>query len=87
MHSQRSNNESQLIRSGVANKQKFFNLFKNFSIRSAVSVSRIAALVGSQCIRHQIDGVYAQIALRTHEDCIAVRFLRMHGDCAANHIR
>ena len=37
------------IRSGVANEQKFFNLFKNFSIRSAVSV-------GLLCIRPQIDG-------------------------------
>ena len=40
----RSCSESQRIRSGVANEQKFFNLFKKFLVCSAVSVESLCRI-------------------------------------------
>ena len=42
---------------------------KIFQFAAQSPWSRIAVSVGSQCIRHQIDGNCAANALRTHGDC------------------
>ena len=68
---------SQCICSGVAYKQKFFNRFKIFLIRSAVSVESYCSLRGF--------AVHSPSNWR-RLPC-EVRLWRMHGDCAANHIR
>ena len=42
---------------------------KIFQFAAQSPCSRIAVSVGSQCIRHQIDGDCPETALRTHGDC------------------
>ena len=81
-HSPYIRSESQRIGSGVANQQKFFNRFKNFAIRSAVSVESYCSLCG-----FAVHSPSNWRRLRCKPTETAVRLWRMHGDCAANHIR
>ena len=85
-HLQCIRNESQRICIGVANEQNFFNLFKTFSIRSAVSMESYCSLCGfavlSPSNRRRLLWNCAAIPRR-----LPIRLWRMHGDCAANYIR
>ena len=84
---------SQRIRIGVADQQNSFNRFKKFLIRSAVSVESHCSLrevvLQSPWVRSAFAIKFTETALRMHCEPTetAVRLWRMHGDCAANHVR
>ena len=72
-HSQRILSAFAVILSAFAvespTSKNFSTGSKNFQFAAQSPRSRTAVSVGSQCIRHQIDGDCAANALRTHGDC------------------
>ena len=52
--------------------KKFSTCSKIFQFAAQSSWSRTAVVVGSQYIRHQIDGDCTETALRTHGDCSTI---------------
>ena len=74
--------QSPRICSGVANEQKFFNLFKFFSICCAVSAESYCNLRGFAV---HLPSNWRRLRCEPMET--AARLWRMHGDCAVNQIK
>ena len=78
-HSPYIRNESQ-----SANQQKFFNRFKNFAIRSAVSVESYCSLCG---LAVHSPSNWRRLRCKPTETAVRLWRIIIIGDCAANHIR
>ena len=83
-HSPYIRSESQRIRSGVANQQKFFNRFKNFAIRSAVSVESYCSFYGFAV---HLPSNWRRLRCKPTETAVRLWRIIVIEDCAAIHIR